>query len=348
MHSHPHEPTPSWKNPDVAAALTRWVVSEAESLGFVLLEDFTLSRERPWSGVFRAESSVGGLWVKANTRALRGEARLMAHVQQCPLSSMVWPVLAVEVSQGWVLSGDVSPSLVDHLSGCPQSRGEWLVSLAQSHAHFQRASVYERKDILSEGAWPLLPAKATDYVAQCVSSLAALPAGAKHHVSLDEAREMSRALPDLAVAMEALASSSLPHVLMHGDPSLSNAYVVDPEGAAPPLPSDWVAGRDEPQLLLGDFADAVWSHPLALLPLMEQRTRASDEEARAMRAAFCEVWSDTISVEEVLALLPAASSLAALHQYSLYARIDSDLGEGSHELVPALPLLLRQVLLPPH
>jgi hypothetical protein len=265
-------------------------------------------RDRPWSTVWRAETSRGVFYAKQNTPLQGFEAPLMAVLADLAPDHVV-PVTAVDEGRDLLLTPDQGLVLGDSADGLSDDAAiELALRVVLAGAALQR-EVAPHADMMSAaGLTRLGPLDVVAYVEQRLDDFARLPSDDPRALSSEAATRVSEYLPQLARESQALAECGLPLTLQHNDLHQFNVFDVDGE------------------LRFFDFGDALLSDPLAALwvPLggLAHRLGCSVSDPRVQKVAdvALECWTDFAPLAVLRDVLPAALRLGRLSRAESYVR----------------------------
>ncbi|RKW70311.1 hypothetical protein DWQ67_07340 [Galactobacter caseinivorans] len=223
--------------------------------------------------VWTVPTSEGELYFKAVAPPRVHEAELVARVAPFSRGHIPTP-LAVEDSEGWLLS----PSIGTSLAGDPR-----LADLEHTRRVFADAAelqlaLSDSTEHVAEGGLPgMLPDYVPEYLEEALTTHASLPAEHPLHVSPRDADLLLQGMGTVRRAAEVLAASPLPPTLQQG--ALAPEQVLVPSShRAPIMFVGWGAAR--------------WAHPFELVgTAVEQlctsyQCEPSDEPVRTIVSAY--------------------------------------------------------------
>lgn len=274
-----------WRSRTWRAEAEAWIAAQVELTGPV--EE---AKVRFWAVVLRAPTAQGWVWFKENAPSQAFEAALVSHLSVTHLG-VVPPVIAAEPERGWLLTRDLGEPV-----GATATLADWA-TLLREYGALQRALATDER---AQALTPAFPEdSALTWLEREAGGMDLPPAG----VAL------------VAQAAERLRATDLSASLQHNDLHTHNAL----RGSR---------GR----LSLIDFGDAVWANPVcgltipfwALRDRDEQGYAADGPELRSLAAAWLQGWGGELSVDDVIALMPAADRLRCLHRAECWRRLIAD------------------------
>lgn len=299
-----------WAEPDFIAAAHRWLREVVAGQGITLTGSIERIHTRPWSTVFRAPTSVGPLFLKAEAATQSHEPRLVELVAR-ERPDLVPGVVARHPIEPWVLLRDGGTRLRQARPGIAQL-AVWRTILPR-YGELQRQLLGREAELLATG----LPDRRLDRIAALLEHVVDDDRWAP-----DEARSRVRGLlPAVRQACAELAGSGIGPTLDHDDLHDHNV-LLDADRAA-----------------IIDWGDASLTHPfLTLAVTLRFAARAAGRpadspEMRSLRDAYLEAWA---GLAPPLALRRAADLGTALGVVTgglTWYRVITEL-EGAHAEEP--------------
>lgn len=286
----------TWATPAFEAELRAFV---GGSLGEP--DRIALHRIRPWSAVWRVEQGRRVAYAKQNCPGQAHEAVVMSALAGIA-PDLVVPVLAADPARDLLVTEELGAPLGDTAEAGDVDA--WARTLAAA-ADLQRRTVGHVAEL---GLTVLPPEDSTEYVADAVGRLAALPADDPRRLAPETAARLQALLPTIGRWSEDVEDAGLPLALVHNDLHTHN-----------------VVGVGD-RLRFFDFADAVVGEPLGnlLVPLrvLGRELDAGPDDPRLWRVADAalEVWSDLVPIVALRRALPSALQLARLARVESWRR----------------------------
>jgi hypothetical protein len=257
------------------------------------------------STVFTAPTQAGSVYVKAPAPLRRGEAEVVALAAPHSDGHLVAP-LAVEPSEGWLLTPATGTSLADSTRAA-RRRGDHSLPLtarvladaaATQHAFLDLSEELDRAGLLVR----LMPVGLAPGAQVAVEAHASLPDDHPLSLTAEDARALLKGLPRVERAAETLMASTVPQTLVPSALSLSDILVPSSK-RAPVAFLGWGAAR--------------WTHPFSwVAPLIQEASLRSDEaELSSAVEAYLDAFVGHGSPDELAALFGPAESLATLQQH---------------------------------
>ena len=256
-------------------------------------------RQRPWSVVWRAETSAGTWFVKDNCPSQAHEAALLTRLGALAPGRTL-PVVGARGSL--FVAADHGEPVGERADG---DLDLWC-RIVVAAAELQREVAAYAGEL---GLVTIAPHEGPAWVAAMVGHLAALPSDDPRRLPEDDATRLRALQPQLQAWADQVAALGLPLTLLHNDLHAHNVFAVDD------------------RLVLFDLGDAVVMEPLAglLIPLrvLAHQLDAGPGDPRVLRVAEAglEVWSDLAPAAELRAALPAALQLACLGRVESWHRV---------------------------
>ncbi len=302
-----------WTSAAWQAEAQAWIRARAVAAGLRLTGPVEQVRVRFWSVLQRVSTDTGTLWFKENAPSQSFEAALVAELARLAPDA-VPPVVGFDPRRGWLLTADLGvPMAQDPALAEGAAALAALAELAGSYSALQRRLAETSRDLLATGVPVHDAGQAMAYAATLADQLADRPPGAVGRLDAGGRRRVEAGLGRIGDASAVLDASGLPNSLQHNDLHLGNAFRSTP-GA----------------ISLIDFADALWSHPLATvrIPLWIAASRlgaapGSPAYQRILDAAL-EPWTDLATTAELRQWLPAAERLSCLHRAESWRRVMAD------------------------
>lgn len=305
------------------ATARAWISSELNAAGMVPTGPSRQVRVRPWSTQLVTPTTRGRTWFKANCAGLTHEAALHAELGRVG-GGFVDPPIAVHRTEGWLLTHDRGPTLAE--------RGDlglrqWC-ELVQEAARLQR-HVADMPLVQDTGLVDCSPATVVARFDTLLTHFSSLPSSSPCHLAGDEARAIGAARSRVEEAVMVLEDSALPVTLNHGDLHPGNVLMVD----------------EQPRLF--DFADAQWAAaPEILGAAWGWLAHRTTHPWQRVFDAYCEVWSDLITVRDFDAVVAAAMFTLPVNRsltwtYAIAGATPSDLEEWGDAPVRHLRHLLE-------
>ena len=299
-------PSVRWTSDAFAAELREWVADALAGLDAGGLVELEPVHQRPWSTVWRATTTDGGVfWAKENCPHQAFEAALLEVLSRRAPDRVV-PVAAVDTTRGLHLvpdQGDVLGGSVD-----PHDIDTWCRVVAEA-MHLQRELAGSDSELVAAGLAPLHPLDAADYVVARASQLSALPDSDLRRLDTEASLRVLSLAPRVAEWGDGLDALGLPLALVHNDLHAHNVFAT-------------ASG-----MRFFDFGDAVLAHPLTAvfvpLNVLAHRLEAATGDPRLRRVADAglEVWSDVAPATALRAALPAAQRLGRLGRVESWLRV---------------------------
>lgn len=306
-----------WRSPEWLGQANDWVCRELTARGILTSGALSESRMRFWSAVFTIETDQGRHWFKVTNPGQAFEAQLAQVLATLVPDHVVAPV-AIDATQGWLLSADQGPTLRDRGG----TRIEDRELLARELARMQRTLAECESEVLGAGVSVLAAGDAAAYVLAAAEELEHLPADHPQGVTAEVADRVRGTAAELHEDAEVLDATGLPNSLQHNDLGDANAFL------------------DGTRVRLLDLGDAFWSHPLPVLQIPLAHATGEwplpgpdDERVRRVVSAYASGWGVEAAV--LLDAWPAAGRLARVHRFASWARLLAEvppeaavLGEG--------------------
>lgn len=259
---------------------------------------------QPWSAVWRIRTASGDTLLK---QIIHGTPEISTYEFCAEIApDFIDPLIGADHQGGRMLFHDGGSTLHE----AANIGAEAVAALVIDYAHFQQALIGHEARATAAGIPPWDPATAPAELQSQVQILAAMPpsdirriTGGQHESLLDE-------LNVYEAAGQALASSTLPRALDHGDLWLGNVLPPDRNGRHRFI----------------DFGNAVWTHPfLSVLPLLHnchqrwsptslQQFSLDRADLKLVTAAYLREWSDYASPRECELAFAAAARIAPLRR----------------------------------
>lgn len=258
-----------------------WIHDRADDAGRRLSGPIEQLRVRPWSTQLVAPTDRGRLWFKASCPSMRFEAGLHELLARLAPDDVAAP-LAVDADRGWILTADRGQTLGDsHAPGLD----DWRAVVAAA-ARLQRRLAGHGAEVLATGVPDCRPETVPDRLDRVVERLAALPADHPSH--LDDATRLALEArrPQVVDAAAALAASSLPATVQHGDLHPWNTFT---------------------DLTVFDFGDLQWAAaPEVLQVPYGWITHEGELSWDGVLEAYLEEWSDVLDHRSLRTLVEAS------------------------------------------
>ena len=304
---------PPWARPGWLPEVRRWVESEAERLGHVVLG---IEQVKQWSisSVLRVETDGPELYLKVPIRLpLFVEEGVVTRRLAERFPEYVPMPLAVEPDQGWMLLARFE-ELLDWDSPL-ETRQEVL----RRFANLQLRTAELTGELLGDGCLD----RRLDVLEGQIEPLLDDP-DALRHLNADEVAELRQLVPALTDICRRLAACGLPATLVHGDLHVNNVARIDGE------------------LRYFDWTDACVAHPfIDLLSLQWERDEASRV---ALLDAYLEPWREVAPAERLREAADLAAVVIPLHHAVSYATIVANLEPSATGEADATHEFLREVL----
>lgn len=271
-----------WTDPEWVASAQAWIAEELDRLDLRVTGRIEQPHVQRWATVMRVPTSGGRVWFKANTGSLQHEAGVVSLLAE-RAAGVVPPLLAADVSRGWMLMADAGERLRD-LVPIERSLDRWLDVLA-SYARIQLACSDAVDELLALG----VPDRR---LSTLPSSYAAIVE------SLDVEPRFREAVGYVEGLCCALAGFGIEETLQHDDLHDGQVFVRD--------------GRH----LVMDWGDACISHPFFTLSVTLEGVIAwglDDEEdsvdVSPFRDAYLEPFAAAYPGVDLRAAVPLALRL---------------------------------------
>ena len=282
---------PPWAHPGWYQRAVAWAEGELTRLG--RRPTGHIEQVKLWciSSILRIETTAGDAWFKAVPGFFAHEGRLIQLLTPS-LPASLPTVLALGPERGWLL--------LDTIPGEKLRAGRDEAKMAEALrvlARLQQEWTSRTDELLSIGC----PDRRLATLDGELERLLARPEvrGDLGDGEITKLKAFAREIPERRVA---LAACGVPETIVHGDFDPGNVSV-DGDG-----------------LVLFDWTDGCVGHPFVDLATFLERDGEANTNA-AFRAAYLEVWSQTVPearLEEAMAL---AAPFACLHHAISYQRI---------------------------
>ena len=321
---------PDWSNPPWRDDALAWVGDALAGPGHRVTGPVE-PRVRPWSLVWRVPTDAGPLWFKANNRATRHEAGLLAALARLTPGAVLRPV-AVDVDRGWSLLPDGGPSLRDVLAG-KKDLTHWERVLPE-YAAVQVAVASHVRELLDLGVPDHRPERMPEELEVLLATESALLLGAENGMSRDQHDRLLAYRSDFAELCGRLAETGIPSTVQHDDLHDGNIFVAD-DGYR-----------------FFDWGDASIAHPFGTL-LVTLRSVAyafelelGDPALVRLRDAYLEAWTDRYDRATLRAAADLAMTVAKVSRALSWQRALLTTDPARAEYAEAVPGWLGELFTP--
>lgn len=279
-----------WKQADWFARVTAWIEQQLAQRSTCLTAPIELLHQRPWSSFARVPTDQGLLYFKAPAPMFTFEVPLMQWLAHWRPDCNV-PVVAIEETEGWILSADAGTTL-RQLDRSPTQVPHWCKVLPL-YSELQIAAAEQVPTLLAMGVPDRRLAVLPDQYANLLEATAALRIGLELGLTAEEYERLRAGQADFAEQCEALAAYQLPQTLTHEEIHENNVLLGD---------SGYV---------FTDWSDCSISHPFFTMLVTLRATAywlGLDEhgpEMQQLRDAYLEPWTayaPRTALDEALAL----------------------------------------------
>jgi hypothetical protein len=294
-----------WESSKWVEQVDSWVSRVLETYGVERTGALTPYLRSLSSALFAAPTQAGTVYLKAPAPARRGEAEVVAMIAPHADGHVVAP-LAVEPSEGWILSPANGHSLADQARAA-RRRGDHSTQLTarimSDAAATQRALTPLGQELDVAGLLTTLMPIDLDYRAQAaLERHTALPAAHPLSLSAEDAESLLKGMPRVSRAREVLVAARIPETLVPGALALSDILVPDSR-RAPVAFAGWGGAR--------------WTHPFSWIgPLVEEMAaRGADGELTEAVDAYLDCFAEYGDPAEMSALFSPAEVLSTVQRH---------------------------------
>jgi hypothetical protein len=272
-----------WTDARWRAGFAAWVDDRLQAAGERRAAEPDEVHLRPWSVVWRLETSGGVRFAKAGASSQRCEPGLIAHLAALD-PSLVPELVARDEARGWSITVDGG-----HRARDLDDQDAVLATLAAAlprYAELQRSAAPTIDRMLTLGVPDMRHDAVVASLAALLEAPRSLVGGGDETLTDAEVGQLRAHLPRFAAALGRLAGGPVPPSIEHGDLHDANVYVDR-------------GGR------VFDWGDATIAHPFTSLLIVDVALEnrfgllTDSPEAQRLHRAYLEAWSDLGSIDEL-------------------------------------------------
>lgn len=304
-----------WEHRGWFAVAACWIAETLGSLDYEMIAPPEQVRWWSLSCVLRIATARGDVYFKASARQpfFANEPSLLRYLAHL-YPEHVPTILAADPLNGWMLLGDVGPTLGKQL---PIER---KIEILQVFGALQRDTAEHVDQLLDLGCADRKPQNLISRIDPLLNDELAIS-----KLTTDEVGELQREAPRIVDMCLRCSNYSIPPTLIHGDFHLENVAVSD--------------GK----MIVLDWTEACIAHPfMDMFFIFNEREEPLHSQ---LRDAYLALWTDFETMERLRELWSLCGVIHAIHHAVSYQSILCHTEERSRsELGDAPPFLLRKAL----